>query len=115
MSLSDTATALLARNGEAVVISYTNAEVRNPATGEITTPGTTVTLNGYGYPSRYRAHEIDGTVVKHSDTKLILSKISTRPESGWLAFVQSKSFRIMDVQPITKAGADIIYICQLRV
>lgn len=115
MSLSDTAIALLARNGEPVVISYVNAEVRNPATGAITTPGAIVTLNGYGYPARYRAQEIDGTVVKHSDIRLILSLITTRPQPGWLAFVQSKTFRIMDVQAITKAGGDIIYICQLRV
>ena len=29
--------------------------------------------------------------------------------------VQGKTFRVMDVQPITKSGADVIYICQLRV
>ena len=31
------------------------------------------------------------------------------------AQVQGKTFRVMDVQPITKSGADVIYICQLRV
>ena len=115
MSIADTATSLLTKFGEAVALTYETDEVRSPATGQITTPATENEVPGFGYPSRYRNAEVDGTVIKRSDTRLILNKVDEAPEQGWRAQVQGKTFRIMDVQPITKSGADVIYICQLRV
>lgn len=115
MTLSATATRLLREKGEAVAISYVTAEIRNPATGEITTAGTVTTITGYGYPGRFMSNEVDGSVIKRTDIRLVLNSIGSRPEPGWLAFLQGKSFRILDVQPVTLAGGDIIYICQLRV
>ena len=115
MSIADTATSLLTKFGEAVALTYETDEVRNPATGQITTPATENEVPGVGYPSRYQNAEVDGTVVKRSDTRLVLNKVSRRPEQGWRAEVQGKTFRVMDVQPITKSGADVVYICQLRV
>ena len=115
MSIADTATTLLAKFGEAVTLTYETNEVRNPATGEITTPATENEASGFGYPSRYQNAEVDGTVVQRSDTRLILNKVTQKPEQGWRAQVQGKTFRVMDVQPITQSGADVIYICQLRV
>jgi len=115
MSIADTATSLLTKLGEAVALTYETDEVRSPATGEITTPATENEVSGFGYPSRYQNAEVDGTVIKRSDTRLVLNKVSRRPEQGWRAQVQGKAFRVMDVQPITKSGADVVYICQLRV
>ena len=114
MSIADTATTLLAKFGEAVSLTYETDEVRNPATGEVTTPASENVVPGFGYPSRFQNAEIDGTVIKRSDTRLILNKVDEEPEQGWRAQVQGKTFRVMDVQPITKSGADVIYICQLR-
>ena len=115
MSIVDTATTLLAKFGEAVSLTYETDEVRNPATGEVTTPASESVVSGFGYPSRYQNAEVDGTVIKRSDTRLILNKVDEEPAQGWRAQVQGKAFRVMDVQPITKSGADVIYICQLRV
>ena len=115
MSIADTATTLLTKFGEAVTLTYETNEVRNPATGEITTPATENEASGFGYPSRYQNAEVDGTVVQRSDTRLILNKVTQKPEQGWRAQVQGKTLRVMDVQPITKSGADVVYICQLRV
>ena len=115
MSIADTGTKLLAEFGEAVSLTYETDEVRNPATGEIITPASENVVPGFGYPSRFQNAEIDGTVVQRSDTRLILNKVDEAPEQGWRAQVQGKTFRVMDVQPITKSGADVIYICQLRV
>jgi len=115
MSIADTATMLLAKFGEAVALTYETDEVRNPATGEITTPATENEVQGVGYPSRFTNAEVDGTVVRRSDTRLILNKVSEEPLQGWRAQVQGKTFRVMDVQPITRSGLDVIYICQLRV
>ena len=115
MSIADTATTLLTKFGEAVTLTYETDEVRDPATGEVTTPATENNVSGFGYPSRFRNAEIDGTVVQRSDTRLVLNKVAVRPEQGWRAQVQGKTFRVMDVQPITRSGDDVIYICQLRV
>ena len=115
MAIADTATTLLAKFGEAVSLTYETDEVRNPATGEIITPASENVVPGFGYPSRFQNAEVDGTVIKRSDTRLILNKVDEAPEQGWRAQVQGKTFRVMDVQPITKSGADVIYICQLRV
>ena len=115
MSIADTATSLLTKLGEAVALTYETDEVRNPATGQITTPATENEVPGVGYPSRFTNAEVDGTVVKRSDTRLILNKVSEEPAQGWRAQVQGKTFRVMDVQPITRSGLDVIYICQLRV
>jgi len=115
MSIVDLGTKLLAEFGEAVSLTYETDEVRNPATGEVTTPASENVVSGFGYPSRFQNAEVDGTVIKRSDTRLILNKVDEAPEQGWRAQVQGKTFRVMDVQPITKSGADVIYICQLRV
>ena len=115
MAIADTATTLLAKFGEAVSLTYETDEVRNPATGEIITPASENVVPGFGYPSRFQNAEVDGTVIKRSDTRLILNKVDEEPAQGWRAQVQGKTFRVMDVQPITKSGADVIYICQLRV
>jgi len=115
MAIADTATTLLAKFGEAVSLTYETDEVRNPATGEIITPASENVVPGFGYPSRFQNAEVDGTVVQRSDTRLILNKVDEEPAQGWRAQVQGKAFRVMDVQPITKSGADVVYICQLRV
>ena len=115
MSIVDLGTKLLAEFGEAVSLTYETDEVRNPATGEVTTPASENVVSGFGYPSRFQNAEVDGTAIKRSDTRLILNKVDEAPEQGWRAQVQGKTFRVMDVQPITKSGADVIYICQLRV
>jgi hypothetical protein len=115
MTIADTATKLITEFGEAVSLTYETDEVRDPATGAIITPATVNVVPGVGYPSRYQNAEVDGTVVRRSDTRLILNKVDEEPAQGWRAQVQGKTFRVMDVQPITKSGADVIYICQLRV
>ena len=115
MSIADTATKLLAQEGQAVTFTYETNEVRNPATGEVTTPATENVLYGFGYPGNFKNGEVDGTVIKRSDIRLALNKISLRPEQGWRAEVGNKTYRVMHVQTTTKSGADVYYVCQLRV
>lgn len=115
MSLANTASKLLASNGEAVTITYApSTPAYDPITGAAQTPSAATTVTGNGYPSGYKKGEIDGEVVKAGDIKLILEKISQRPVVSATATVDSKVYRIQDVQILRKTGADIIYICQLR-
>lgn len=115
MSLAATASRLLAANGEAVTITFPpSTPAFNPVTGAAQTPTASQTITGSGYPAGYEGSEIDGETIKAGDVKLILEKVSTRPEAGATATVDSKTYRIQNVQFIRRSGADIIYICQLR-
>lgn len=115
MSLANTASKLLASNGEAVTLTFPpSTPAFDPITGAAQTPSASATVTGNGYPSGYKKTEIDGEVIKAGDIKLILEKVTQRPEVGATAMVDAKTYRIQDVQLVRKAGADIIYICQLR-
>lgn len=114
MLLSATASRLLTKYGEAVTLSYKTGGGVDPATGTVTTPQTTVTVGGFGYPSRYQKEEIDGAVIKADDVRLVLEKVAERPQSGWSALVDSKQYRVMDVRPVRRSATDVIYICQAR-
>lgn len=113
MSIADTASRLLETFGEPIQFSYVAGDAYDPATGG-NTGGSTVTITGSGYPSGYRNREQAGQAVEAGDIRLVCEKITERPEVDWLCLVNGNTFRVMDVQPIRKSGADIIYICQLR-
>lgn len=115
MTLQTSVSNVLERLGEPVVFSYTTDEVRDPVTGEIITPGSTVEVEGNGYPGRYRQMDIDGEVIQRSDTRLIVEKVSERPQVGWDCTVDGKEYRVMDAQIVRFSDDDVIYICQLRV
>lgn len=114
MAIAITASRLLAKYGEEVSLSYATGGGVDPATGEVTTPATKVTVGGYGYPSRYEKSEVDGAVIRHDDVRLVLEKVAERPQSGWAATVDGKAYRVMDVRPIRRSASDVIYICQCR-
>lgn len=115
MTIVQSASTLLARLGEPVVFSYEVDEVRDPATGEIITPGSTVEVDGNGYPGRYRQMDVDGETILRSDTRLVVEKVSQRPKIGWNCTVDGKKYRVMDAKFVRKSGEDVIYICQLRI
>ena len=105
---------LLAREGEAVVISFPGTPAIDPITGDAQAPTAATTVNAKGYPGQYRKSELDQRTVVSGDVRLVLEYITPRPAVGCTATVDSKSYRVMDVRPIRKAGADVIYILQLR-
>lgn len=113
MGLTATASRILTKYGEAVVLSYISGGAIDPATG-IGVPGTPTQVTGYGYPSRYEKSEVDGAVIRHDDVRLVLEKVAQRPQSGWSALVDSKLYRVMDVRPVRRSATDVIYICQCR-
>ncbi len=109
-----TASRLLTRYGETVTVNAPDTGGYNPITGEPgdSEPGATYT--GKGYPGRYQKSEINGTTIQSGDVRLILELLSQRPQVGWTVTVDADTYRIMDVNPIRKTGADVLYICQLR-
>lgn len=113
MSIADTASKLLKQFGEPIQFSYISGGSYDPATGGIT-GGSTVMLDGSGYPSGYNNSELAGSVIQSGDVRLICEKLTERPVEGWTCTVDDQDYRVEAVQPIRRSGADIIYICQLR-
>ena len=115
MSLADTASRLLAAQGEAVTFTFQpSTPAFNPITGAAQAPSTAATAEGYGYASAYNRNEVDGTAIKAGDIKLIVELTSPKPVAGCTATVDGRDYRVMSVQIIRKSAADVIYICQLR-
>ncbi len=113
-SIAATASKLLAAKGEPVTITFVGGGTSDPITGEAQTPAANTDYTGNGYPSQYMQKDINGTNIIAGDVRLILELIGQRPEVGCQATVDSKTYRVMDVNPIRLSGDDVIYICQLR-
>ena len=118
--IAESAALLLAREGETVSIAFPGTPAFDPVTGAAQTPTAATTVTGKGYPSQYRKSELGAgdqngqTTIQSGDIRLTLEKITPRPEVNCTATVDGRTYRVMDVRPIRKAGADVIYICQLR-
>lgn len=114
-ALQSTAETLLRDNGQSITFSYTSGAVIDPATGTVSDSGTTETVTGYGIATNFQKAEIDGETVLASDLRLIANNVATEPQPDWTVSVNSKTWRVMNVQPINPAGTNVIYICQLRI
>ncbi len=115
MALSDQMRKVLTKLGEPVTFTYETGEVRDPATGEIITPATTLTLEGFGAPENYTSSEIDGTVVQQGDIRLTVDRVGQLPQPGWSCDVTGRTYRVMDATRIRFKAADVVYQVQLRV
>lgn len=111
---AETASRLLAKYGEPVVVSFPGTPSFDPVTGAPVSGTTGASYTAKGYPGQYGNTEIDDSVIKSGDIRLILELIGQRPEAGCTALVDGVTYRIMAVKPIRKTGQDVIYICQLR-
>ena len=120
MSLADaqadiaTALEILQESGEPAVFSYQTDPVFDDDTGDLISGGTSGTQTAYGYPENYSNAEIDGTNIMRGDIKLICSAGGLRPVVGWSCLLDSKSYRVMNCEPIRESGVDVIYYVQLR-
>ena len=112
--LTATAAKLLLKYGQSVVLKHETGGTVNPATGVVTTSATVTTITGNGAASRYKNAEVDGTLIRSGDQRLILEKVSTVPQTGWKAQVSGKEYKVMGAVPISPGNEDVIYICQLR-
>lgn len=108
------AAAMLAEFGEAVVVAFPGSPSFDPVTGAPVSGAAGAQYTAKGYPGQYGANEVDDSVIKSGDIRLILERIAQRPEAGCTALVDSVTYRVMAVRPVRKAGQDVIYICQLR-
>ena len=111
---ADSAARLLAKNGELVTIQFPGSPSRDPITGASVAVATSTSVTANGYPAAYTSANIDGTVIRQNDIRLLLELIEPRPIRGCLAVVDGATYQVLDVQVIRKAAADVMFICQIR-
>lgn len=114
MSKAANAIRLLKAKGEAVQVTFPASPAFDPVTGDAAAGGVPVVLDGYGYPGQYKAAEIDGTVIKSGDVRLVLGVLDTRPVAGCSVLVDGVTYRAMNITAIREAGHDVLLIVQLR-
>ena len=120
MSLTDAQASIesaiesLQGSGEQVVFSYAVAPIYDDDTGDLISGGTSGTQTAYGYPENYSSKEIDGSNIMRGDIKLICGAGALRPVAGWSCLLDSKTYRVMNCEPIRESGVDVIYYIQLR-
>ena len=120
MSLADAQASIesaiesLQESGEQAIFSYKTDPVFDDDTGDLISGGTSGTQIAYGYPESYSNTEIDGSNIMRGDIKLICSAGVLRPAVGWSCLLDSKTYRVMNCEPIRESGVDVIYYVQLR-
>ncbi|CAB5187133.1 hypothetical protein UFOVP166_8 [uncultured Caudovirales phage] len=111
---ADSAARLLAKNGELVTIQFPGSPSYDPITGAAAAVQAATSVSANGYPAAYTSANIDGTVIRQNDIRLLLELISPRPIRGCLAVVDGVTYQVLDVQAIRKEAADVMFICQIR-
>ena len=111
-SLKNTASNLLQNKGRLITFTRNTENSFNPATGEVLNYSSTYT--GYGATFDYKKNEIDETIVKSGDIRLLLESTTTAPERNDTCVIDSITYRIMNVTPLSPAGTVVTYTVQLR-
>lgn len=111
--LTTTATNLLTKFGTDATFRREVEGDYNPITGEVGNP-TITTFSAKVQTDSFNNNEVDGTVVKRSDTKLIVNNVGSVPMVGDTVTFSSNTYRVFMVNPVQAQGADVIYILGVR-
>jgi hypothetical protein len=111
---------LIGEFGQAVTITPQTAGSYDPATGAASVTATP-TQSGTGVEEAYKAHQIDGTLVKAGDIRLMLSPLNaagaalTAPDVNQrVTLADTTVWTIISVERIAPAGTVLMYVLQLR-
>ncbi len=115
MTIAESSASILKKLGRPVVFRHTTAEVRDPITGAVTSPGSTTEISGFGRPGRFISQRVDGEAVRRTDTRLVVAGLSEPPQVGWDCEVRDTVYKVLDAEIVEFGMVDAVYICQLRV
>jgi hypothetical protein len=109
--LADTITRLLQKYGSALTLTRTVGATYNPATGTMSA-GTPTNFTVRGVFISYKDENVDGTVVRMGDRRLLVSPVgsTTVPAIG----DRVDGMQLIDVRVYAPNGAAIGYACQAR-
>jgi len=112
--LQSTAIRLIQRFGKDVEFSRASGATFDPVAGEYT-GGTTVTVSGKCVQTKFDKSEIDGTLIKATDIKLLFEPDQGEPLINDTCTLNGVENRVVDVMPLSPADTVMLYAVQLRV
>lgn len=113
-NIAATALRLIARFGQAVTITSRVQGTYNAATSAATVTETTQTTRGV--LDQYKWREIDGSLVKAGDLKLIVAAkgLSAPAINDSATLADGSKLTIKNIEVVSPGATPIIYICQVR-
>lgn len=118
--MAATAADLIAEFGQPVTLTRSVPGTYNTATATNGAPQVT-TQSCLAVEDAYKAREIDGTLIRVGDKKLILSPQTsagasvTAPQTGdTVTFADTSVWTVKAVEPLSPGGTALIYTLQLR-
>lgn len=113
-NIAATALRMIVRFGQAVTITSRVQGAYNAATSAATVTETTQSTRGV--LDQYKWREIDGSLVKAGDIKLIIAAkgLSAPAINDTVALADGLKLTIKNVEVVSPGATPIIYICQVR-
>lgn len=113
-NLAATALRLLTKFGQTTVFTRPTGDTFDPPAGSYS-GGTTTTITGKGAAFEYEKSEVDGTIVQRGDLKVYFEASTIPPAQNDNCVIDSINYRVMDVEPLSPGGTDVLFIVQLRI
>lgn len=108
------ALSLIQEFGEACTFSRPNTSTYDPTTG-VATEGTESTFTGYCFPDSFTVMEIDGTLVRKDDIKLLVHKITgNEPSVNDKVTFSNNQYRVVNVTKVSTNGDTVLFELQVR-
>ncbi len=110
----DSAYKSIKADGVSMILSRNVQGVYNPETGK--TVNSEVTYPTYGVITDYRLKDIDGTLVKRGDKRIILAATEAMPEPNGddNIIISGVIWSVIISNPVAPANIPILYIVQVR-
>lgn len=115
---ANTADRLITKFGQAVTLRVVTVGTYDPATG--TASNSTADHSGYGTLFDYKQSEIDGTLIKEGDQRLLLSPYKTDgaampvPTTTDKIVIGSTVYTIQPSGKVSPAGTNVMFDLHLR-
>ena len=99
--------------GQVVTLTAISVGAYNPATGSAETTVTNQSVKAVALPRGIK--DIDGTMIKQGDQKLLLSMVgTTAPTTDDTVTVGGKTYTITSVDLLSPAGVPVLCECNIR-
>lgn len=112
-ALKATASGLLSDKGQPMTLTVRTSGAYDPATGTAAVTATTETVSGAVFD--YAAKDIDGTLIKRGDKRVILEASTLIPTSTCTLTIGGVVHNIVEAVPVNPGGVVVIYKVQARV
>ena len=106
-----TALKLLTKYGRSVTVTSVTPGTYDPAAGSIT--NTTATSTAKGLVTEHKATDIDGTLIKAGDKKLLLDSSAVISIDDSVT-VGSDVYSVVGVSELNPAGTRVMWTCNIR-